>query len=98
MRGRAWPAAGTSSRPRARAQLDVERSLHAVPPHHHLHLVAWRQARHDLGEVVTPRNGRSILSPRTSCGSTWRTVLDGTANPMPTLPWLVPPVAICVFT
>ena len=30
-------------------------------------------------------------------GTTWRTVFEGTAKPMPTLPW-APPVAICELT
>ena len=47
--------------------------------------------------VETPSQGRTTAWPRLSRGTTWRTVFDGTAKPMPTLPWL-PAVAICEFT
>ena len=36
--------------------------------------------------VVTPSYGRWIASPLSRRGTTWRTVLEGTAKPMPTLP------------
>ena len=44
----------------------------------------------DAGPLVsTPEVGALDRSRRaTSTGTTWRTVFDGTAKPMPTLPWL----------
>ena len=49
-------------------------------------------------DVSTPRYGRAILSPFSSRGTTSRTVFDGTAKPMPTLPCELPAVAICELT
>ena len=47
--------------------------------------------------VCTPRYARSIVAPRSSRGTTWRIVFDGTAKPTPTLP-PPPAVRIAVLT
>ena len=53
-----------------------------------------------VGRASRRRGTRaSTVCPRSSCGTTWRTVFDGTAKPMPTLPSdRRPPVAICELT
>ena len=57
-----------------------------------------RARRRGAGRWTRPgRRARSSGRAR-SAGTTWRTVFDGTAKPMPTLPREAPPVAICELT
>src|SRR6185369_6592004 len=50
------------------------------------------------GAISTPSHACWTVRPSLRPGSTWRTVLDGTAKPMPTLPEDMPLVAICELT
>ena len=75
------------------------RALSAGPPGVTVVTSAPAGALGSVGsEVSTPRYGRAIVSPCSRRGTTSRTVFDGTAKPMPTLPCELPAVAICELT